>query len=229
MSTARAAFLLLCLGVLPQAALAQAQSVKPGINRHYENPGIEQSVRMFESQGREVFDRRHDIVAALGLRPGMVVADIGAGTGLFTRLFAKAVAPGGRVHATDIAPAFVQRIAAIAREPGMGHVEAIRGGERDTRLAPASVDLVFTCDTYHHFEYPQDMLRSIHRALRPGAILVVVDYERIPGVSGAWIMEHVRAGRQQVIAEIEAAGFRLVDQPALLKENYFLRFRRLDS
>lgn len=219
--------MLLC--ALPVAAQAQAQSVKPGINRHYENPGIEQSVRMFESEGREVFDRRHDILAALGLRPGMAVADIGAGTGFFARLFAKAVGPAGRVYATDISPPYVRRLAEIAREPGMGHVEALLGGERDAKLPPGAVDLVFTSDTYHHFEYPQEMLRSIHRALRPGGIFVVVDYERIPGVSGAWIMDHVRAGREQVIREIEAAGFRLVDQPALLKENYFLRFRRLDS
>lgn len=219
----------LLLAVLPVAVQAQAQSVKPGINRHYEKPAIEQSVRMFESEGREVYDRRHAIVAALGLRPGMAVADVGAGTGFFARLFAQAVAPGGRVYATDISVPYVTRLAQIAREPGMGHVEALRGGERDTRLAPGSVDLVFTSDTYHHFEYPQDMLRSIHRALRPGGIFVVVDYERIPGVSSAWIMDHVRAGREQVVGEIEAAGFRLIDQPALLKENYFLRFRRLDS
>jgi len=219
----------LLLAVLPVAVQAQAQSVKPGINRPYENPGIEQSLRMFESEGREVYDRRREIVAALGLRPGMAVADVGAGTGFFTRLFAKAVAPGGRVYATDISVPYVRRLAEIAREPGMGHVDALLGGERDANLSPGTVDLVFTSDTYHHFEYPQDMLRSIHRALRPGGILVVVDYERIPGVSSAWIMDHVRAGREQVIREIEAAGFRLIDQPALLRENYVLRFRRLDS
>lgn len=221
--------LTLCAALLSGTVLAQAQSVKPGINRHYESVDVGQSVRMFESEGREVFDRRHDIVAVLGLKPGMTVADVGAGTGLFTRLLAKAVAPGGRVYATDITPAFVARLAAIARDPGMGHVEAVLGGERDARLAPASVDLVFTCDTYHHFEYPKDMLSTLHRALRPGGSLVVVDFERIPGRSGAWIMEHVRAGREQIVAEIEAAGFRLVEQPPLLKENYFLRFRRLDS
>jgi predicted methyltransferase len=220
---------LLCLAMVPAAALGQTQSVRPGINRYYENPAIEQSLRMFESEGREVYDRRHDIVAALRLRPGMAVADVGAGTGLFTRLLAKAVAPGGRVYATDISAPYVQRLAGIAREPGMGHVVALLGGDRDAKLPPGSVDLVFTSDTYHHFEYPQDMLRSIHRALRPGGILVVVDYERMPGVSTQWVLDHVRAGREQMIAEIEAAGFRLVDQPALLRENYFLRFRRLDS
>jgi predicted methyltransferase len=74
------------------------------------------------------------------------------------------------------------------------------------------------------------MLASIHRALRSGGVLVVIDYERIPGVSSSWILGHVRAGKETVIGEIEAAGFRLVEErKGLLSENYFLRFRRLDS
>lgn len=211
-------------------AVAQVESVSPGINRYYENPNLEQSSSMFEREGREVFDERHQIVAAVGLKPGMAVADIGAGTGLFTRLFAAAVGPTGRVYAVDISPAFVQNIARFARDEHLGQVESILGGDRDSRLSPASVDVAFVCDTYHHFEYPRSMLASIRRALRPGGVLVVVDYERIPGASTSWILKHVRAGKETVIREIEAAGFRLIeDRRGLLKENYLLRFRRLDG
>ncbi len=224
-------FLLVALALaLPMAADAQVRSVNPGINRYYENPSFEQSLRMFEGEGREVFDRRHRIVAAVGLQPGMAVADIGAGTGLFTRLFAAAVGATGRVYAVDISPVFVHSIARIARDENLRGVEAILGGDRDSRLAPASIDVAFVCDTYHHFEYPQSMLASIHRALRSGGMLVVIDYERIPGVSSSWTLGHVRAGKEAVIGEIEAAGFRLVEErKGLLSENYFLRFRRLDS
>ena len=224
-------FLLVALALaLPMAADAQVRSVNPGINRYYENPSFEQSLRMFEGEGREVFDRRHRIVAAVALQPGMAVADIGAGTGLFTRLFAAAVGASGRVYAVDISPVFAHNIARIARDENLRGVEAILGGDRDSRLPPASIDVAFVCDTYHHFEYPQSMLQSIHRALRSGGMLVVIDYERIPGVSSSWTLGHVRAGKETVIGEIEAAGFRLVeDRKGLLGENYFLRFRRLDG
>ena len=217
------------LAAAPVQAPAQARSVHPGINAPYRHPDVAGSVRMFESEGREVYDRRRDIVAALGLKRGMRVADVGAGTGLFVRLLSPAVGPQGRVYAVDIAPEFVRNIERLARQENLANVEAILGGEREAKLAPGSVDLVFTSDTYHHFEYPQDMLTSIHRALTPGGSLVVVDYQRIPGKSSAWILDHVRAGKEAVIAEIEAAGFRLVEDRPLLRDNYFLRFRRLDG
>ena len=86
---------------------------------------------------------------------------------------------------------------------------------------------MFACDTYHHFEYPQATLASIRRALRPGGTLVVVDFERIPGKTRPWLLDHVRCGKGQVIAEIAAAGFELVEEvPLGLEENYFLRFVR---
>ena len=84
------------------------------------------------------------------------------------------------------------------------------------------------CDTYHHFEYPHSTLASLHQAIRPGGSLVVIDFERIPGESRDWVLEHVRAGKDVFTREIEAAGFELVEQVAIegLKENYVLRFRR---
>jgi predicted methyltransferase len=88
------------------------------------------------------------------------------------------------------------------------------------------VDLAFTSDTYHHLEYPRSTLASIHRALRPGGELVVVDYRREPGKSPAWILGHVRAGQEEVAKEIEAAGFKRVETPEFLKENYLMRFRK---
>lgn len=70
------------------------------------------------------------------------------------------------------------------------------------------------------------MLASIHRALKPGGTLVVIDFERVEGRSSAWVLDHVRAGKEQVIREIEAAGFRLAADEKLLKENFFLRFTK---
>lgn len=208
----------------PAPAIAQAESAAPGINRAFENPEFERWRGAFEHPGREVFDRRGAIVAALALRPGMAVADIGAGTGLFTLLFAPAVRPAGRVYAVDISAPFVEGILARAATAGLDNVTGVVNTPTDVSLPPGSIDLAFVCNTYHHFEYPQPTLASIRRALRPGGGLVIVDFRHQAGHSSAWAMGHVRAGEEAVIAEVEAAGFRLEGRESFLRENYFLRF-----
>jgi predicted methyltransferase len=208
------------------AAQAQDRSLSPGINRYSQSPDFERWQAMFETGGREVYDKRQQIAAALEIRPGMTVADVGAGTGAFTAVFSVNVGAGGAVIAQDVSAEFVRGIEARARRENLANVRTVLGGEKDARLPPASVDLVFVCDTYHHFEYPQAMLASLHAALKPGGRLAVIDYEKIPGRSSAWVMGHVRAGREKVIAEIEAAGFRLHKSHALLRENFFVEFVR---
>jgi predicted methyltransferase len=202
-----------------------------GPNAKYLRPDldVEAWVKRFETPGREVFDKRKEIVAATGVRPGAAVADVGAGTGLYSMLFADAVGPRGKVYAVDIAQPFLDHIARRAAAAGARNIEVVRGTARSITLPPASVDLVFVCDTYHHFEHPQQTLASIRRALRPGGALVVVDYRREPGKSPAWVVEHVRAGERAVTAEIEAAAFSRDRTPPPrdlgLKESYFLMFR----
>lgn len=216
-------WLLVALALGP---LQAEENAAPGINRHYENPDFVQWRDTFEQPGREVYARRLDILAASAVRPGMAVADIGAGSGLFTLLFAHEVGAGGRVYAVDIAPEFVAGIEARARAEAFGNVVGVVSEQRTTRLAPNSIDLAFVCDTYHHFEYPQAMLASIRQALRPGGRLIIIDFRRETGFSSPWVMGHVRAGEAQVIAEVTAAGFALSAQPDLLRSNYFLTFTR---
>jgi predicted methyltransferase len=204
-------------------------SVKPGINDDFTNPAldVDSMVRRFEVESREIFAKRSAIARAVGLQPGQAVADVGAGTGVFVDHFAADVGPTGVVYAVEIAPKFVAHLAERAQQRGQTQVRAVLGGERDPGLPEASCDVVFTSDTYHHFEFPRATLAGIHRALRPGGQFVVVDFERIPGVSREWTLGHVRAGKQEVSAEVTAAGFRLVEEvPLGLAENYFLRFRR---
>jgi ubiquinone/menaquinone biosynthesis C-methylase UbiE len=218
-------FCLFWAGVLA-FGLAAAQGAKPEINEPYRNPDYEKWRQGFETESREVYQQRHAIVAAARAQPGMAVADVGAGTGLFTRLFATQVGAEGRVYAVDIARAFIEGNLRRAREAGHHNVIGIESTQHDTRLPADAIDLVFICDAYHHFEQPQAMLASIRRALRPGGTLVLIDFERIPGVSPDWILKHVRAGKDGFRAEIEAAGFRFVEEAQLMRENYFLRFAR---
>ena len=205
-------------------------SVKPGINTNFLDPDldVDSYVKRFETESREVFAKRSAIARACGLKPGMAIADVGAGTGVFVDFFAKDVTPAGRVYAVELAPNFAERLRQRAATRKQSQVEVVLCTERDVSLSEGSVDVVFTCDTYHHFEYPQATLASIQRALRPGGTFVIVDFERIPGKSREWLLNHVRCGKEQVIREVTEAGFEVVEEvPLGFEENYFLRFRRI--
>ena len=217
---------MLLLAAAPPIRAAEEPSVNPGINAHYRDSRWEQWVGIFERDGREVYDHRHEILAALDLRKAMTVADVGAGTGLFTRLFARAVGPEGRVYAVDITPTFVENTVRTAREQGLDNVVGVINSPREVMLPGSSVDLAFLSDTYHHFEYPHSTMRSLYRAMKPGGELVVIDFRRIPGVSSPWVMGHVRAGKATFVEEIEAAGFRLAGEEDFMEGQYFLRFRK---
>jgi FkbM family methyltransferase len=218
------ALLLLALA-LP--ALAQEKSVRPGINKAFENPDVKEFVGKFEGESREVFAQRKEIVAACKLKPGMAVADIGAGTGLFTRLFAREVSDKGKVYAVDIAPRFIEHIEKAARDEGLKNVVGVVCTADSVKLPAKSIDVAFVCDTYHHFEFPFKTLASIHEALKPGGQLIVIDFHRIEGKSSEWVLGHVRAGQEVVTREITQSGFKWVREEKLLKENYFVQFQKV--
>lgn len=204
-------------------------SIRPGANAPFLSPDldVQKFVETFEGESREIAAQRQGIALYLGLQPGMAVADIGAGTGLFMEELAHGVGPTGKVYAVDLAPGFVAHLRERAAKAQLKQVQVVQCSDHSTELPAASIDVAFVCDTFHHLEYPAAVLASLRSALKPGGLLVVVDFERRPD-SRAWVLEHVRCGSEQVIAEIEAAGFRLVDQPAVagLAENYLLRFRK---
>lgn len=209
-------------------AKAKKGQEKGGLNDAFEDPDVAAYVKRFEAESREVAALRDAIVAAVGVPAGSAVGDVGAGTGLFTRAFAEKVGPEGKVYAVDISKPFLEHIAAEAKRLGHANVVTVRGTQDSTGLKPGSVDLVFVCDTYHHFEQPAKTLASIHQALRPGGRLVVIDFDRREGVSSDFILEHVRAPKEVFFAEIEAAGFEraeVKDAPPL-KENFFAAFRK---
>jgi ubiquinone/menaquinone biosynthesis C-methylase UbiE len=223
------AFIALILLSTSQLA-AQQKSVNPGINKSFETPVVSEFVERFEREGRDAFDHRKEIVATLGLKPGMAVADIGAGTGLFTRMFSRAVGESGKIYAVDISDEFVEHVEKVAREQKMTNIVGVVCKPDSVALPPASIDLAFICDTYHHFEYPHKTMWSIHKALRPKGQVVLIDFHRIEGKSSDWIMSHVRAGQEVFAKEVSDAGFKqLEDKKELLKESYFLRFVKIED
>lgn len=212
--------------MLAASAIAQEASVHPGINKNFENADVQKYLERFEREGRVVFDRRDEIVAALDLSPGDSVADIGAGTGFFSFLMTDAVGPEGTVYAVDIAKNFIDYMDGKAQEYGLKNVVTIHNDPRSTGLEPDSVDAVFICDTYHHFEYPFDMLASIRDAMKDDGVLVIVDFERIAGETREFVWNMVRAGKGHFTDEIIDAGFELIEEVPFTEKHYILRFKK---
>ena len=185
---------------------------------------IQQFVKRFENEARDIYVKRQDITRAVGLRPGDAVADIGAGTGLFTLLFAEQVGPKGTVYAVDIGPAFLKYIAEQAKKHGHEQVVKTVLNTQDSAELPAgSIDVAFICDTYHHFEHPEKMLASIHRALRPGGRLIIIDFD-LRKDSSDFVKQRARAPKEVYYREITAAGFEQIDNEGCPRDQgQFLR------
>lgn len=203
---------------------------KPGINDRFLDPNLDVSewIGRFEIESREVYIARERVLDACEIHPGMTVADVGAGTGFYSRLFASSVGKQGWVYAVDISPRFLEHINTKSQQDNVSNVTSVLCSDRSVCLPPESVDVVFICDTYHHFEFPQKTLASIHRALKPGGRLIMIDFERIPGRSREFLIGHVRAGKEVFQQEIVDAGFRFLDEVKMpqFEENYLLRFRK---
>jgi ubiquinone/menaquinone biosynthesis C-methylase UbiE len=205
---------LACLFVLGVSVRAQDESLAPGINERFkQQPDL--SIKQFDFTNRDL-KQQQEILTALELKPGMAVADIGAGSGVHARLFAEKVLPAGKVYAVDIVQEFLDHIAATCKEKGIKNVQVVLGSNTSCNLEPASVDVVFSSDTYHHFEYPFKMLASIRKALRPNGKFIIIDFKNKSS--------HVRADSKTVIEEISQAGFQLIDSRDLTEMFFLARF-----
>lgn len=207
---------------------AQEKSVRPGVNDTFRDPNVGEFVEKFEIESREVFSKRDTILKSLSLSKGMVVADIGAGTGLFTRLFSDAVGKEGQVLAVDIAQNFLDHIQKTCRETSRANVQTILCTADSTALPANSVDVAYICDTYHHFEFPIKTMTSLHAALKPGGRVYMIDFHRIEGKSTDWTLKHVRDGQEVFEKEILSCGFKKTREFSdILKDNYFLEFTKV--
>ncbi|MEQ1825550.1 MAG: methyltransferase domain-containing protein [Pirellula sp.] len=215
-----------CVDIGPMV-VAQDKSVRPGINDSFRDPNIKEYLEKFEIESREVFAKRNEILEACKIPKSSTVADIGSGTGLFTRMFSDAVGRDGHVIAVDIAQKFLDHVAVTNRETGRNNVQTLLCTADDTKLPRASIDIAFVCDTYHHFEYPLKTMSSLHAALKPNGRVYVIDFKRIEGESTDWTMKHVRAGQEVFEQEILSCGFRKVRElSGILKENYLIEFEK---
>jgi predicted methyltransferase len=199
-----------------------------GPNDAYRDPraSAEDWNRLFEGHDRQIFLERAQILRLARVPPAARVADVGAGTGLFSMMLADAVGADGVVYAEEVMEKFGAFVAARAAREGRTNVVSVLGTETGVGLPTASIDLAFLCDVYHHFDHPKEMLASLRRALRPNGRMFLVDYRRDAGSSPPWLIEHVRAGEDEVVREVEAAGFTMVSRDESLRDSYAVTFRR---
>jgi len=207
---------------------AQESSVKPGINERWRSDNIQPLIETLESVNRDIYQNRKQLAELVKPVSGSTLADVGAGSGFMVEEFARAVGGSGTVYAVDINLKLLEQIEDRTSRQGLRNIRTILATDDSSRLPPASVDLVFICDTYHHFEYPKSTLQTIFDALKPGGEIVLVEFKRISGESEDWILNHVRAGKKEFTQEILDAGFQFLKEQEVpfLPRNYVLRFRK---
>jgi len=209
--------LLLCASVLC------GQVAKDANERYQTKEGRESLAKTLSAADRDQKQKPKELVAAMSLQPGMTVADIGTGTGFMLPYLSGAVGSGGSVLSEDIFPDFLDKAKNTAKEHKLTNVKFIRGSETDPSLPENSVDVVLALDTYHHWNYPEKMLAALHRELRAGGRLVVVDYYKRPdAMPGGGAMQHIRLDDADVIKEIQANHFRLISEHEHTKGSQYM-------
>jgi 2-polyprenyl-3-methyl-5-hydroxy-6-metoxy-1,4-benzoquinol methylase len=156
---------------------------------------------------REAEENPEGALDALGLKPGMNVADVGAGVGYMSLRIARRVTPGGKVWANDLQPKMLEMLRANAAKAGAMNIETVLGTETDPKLPQNSMDLVLLVDVYHEFSHPREMVRGIRESLKPDGRLVLLEYRKEDPKVPIRIEHKMTVA--EVKAELEADGFKM--------------------
>ena len=175
----------------------------------------------YEGVNRDQWQQPDRVIAALQLRPGDQVADLGAGGGYFTFKLAKAVGPAGKVYAVDIDREMTDLIAGQAQKDAVKNVETVVAKADDPMLPKSGVDLIFTTNTYHHFDNRVVYFANLRKYLRPAGRIAVIDYDRRAWFEG--LLRHYTP-TEFIKREMDQAGYRLQEEFSFLDRQSFLIF-----
>jgi acetyl esterase/lipase/ubiquinone/menaquinone biosynthesis C-methylase UbiE/lysophospholipase L1-like esterase len=188
------------------SALALSAQVADYANSGYKTEeGRKRVAGTLGAHDREQTQRPRELVAAMKLKPGMAVADVGTGVGFMLPFLADAVGPSGRVVAEDIFPDFLDKARENAKARNLSNVTFIHGAEKDPKLPENMLDAILVLDVYHHFDYPADMLAGLKKALKADGRLIIVDFYK----DGFRDPKHIRLEQVDQAKEAESNGFRL--------------------
>src|ERR1035437_5529182 len=199
---------------LPFLCLAVATGQVP--HQHHP-PTSEEYARVLEDPSRDEWQKPHDVVMALNLKPTDTIADIGAGTGYFARRFTH---HAGKVYAVDID----QKLLDIAEKDAPANLKTVLAAPDDPRLPDDSVDIIFFCDVLHHIENRAAYYPKLAKALKPGGRIVVIEFYKKPLPLGP--PENMKISEEELIGELKAAGFRKTKSFDFLPYQYFFVFER---
>jgi ubiquinone/menaquinone biosynthesis C-methylase UbiE len=164
-----------------------------------------------------------DVVTALKLKPGTLVADIGAGTGVFSLPLARAVRPGGKLYAVEVDEKLLEHVVELGTEQGVTNIEPIFG-EYDNPLLPQAVDFAFIHDVLHHIEKRDVYLKNLAGYLKPGGRIAVIEFK--PGVGGHKEDPKMQLGQEQVTAMMAAVGLKPAEEVKLFEDKWFVIFAK---
>lgn len=208
-----------CAVLLAVPAAAQA----PHTHQHSFGDA-EKWAKVFDDPERDAWQKPHEVIKALALKPNAVIADIGAGTGYFSVRFAN-MTPQGRVYGVDTEPEMVKHLAERAKREGLKNLTAVAGKPGDPGI-PERADLIILVDVYHHVEGREGYFRSLQKALRPGGRVAVIDFRMDSPVGPP---QSARIAPDAVKAEMKRAGYVLAQEHAFLPNQYFLVFKPAGS
>jgi arsenite methyltransferase len=180
-------------------------------------------IARLEDPKRDAYQKPEEVIKALSIKEGEVIADIGAGSGYFSFRLAQAVGPTGRVYAVDINPDMIMHLNRRIRDLNLRNIVTILSAPDDPLLADASVDRVFICDTWHHIPGHAQYLALLKRMLKPGGAVVMVDFKKAKTPIGPPM--EIRIGRDDLVREMETNGFNLAAEHTFLEYQYFLVFK----
>ena len=179
---------------------------------------------LLDAPDRDLWQRPDQVMDAMGIADGSIVADIGAGSGWFTIRLARRVGPQGLVYAEDVQPEMINAISRRVSREGFTNVRAVLGLKNDPRLPPNSLDAVLMVDAYHEVEDRVSMLASLAKALKPAGRIGIVDF-RLDG-TGPGPAPEERVSPDVVVNDAKQAGLRLLRQEPFLEYQYFLIFAK---
>ena len=196
-------------------------------HRHrHQPPNVTEYLDRLDRPERDADQKPAEVIQALGLKPGMAVADLGSGSGYFTRRFMTAVAPGGTVYAIDVEPKALNYIREHLTREQRDHatIRFVHAEADDPRLPAASVDLLFLCNTYHHIVDRTRYFARAAQAIRTGGRLAIIDfYEDHRSGDLGFPKDHL-VSQQLVLDELTRAGYRFIRAHTFLPRQYFLEF-----